>query len=103
VSGRSSYPAHPLEKSAADFKNASIHRLSSLKVNSATSPLRSTKFAPRNSHLAYKDRPYGFRGVWCWFAVVVVQLIFNSVLGEDLLAILGPRGRHPGYVPGRHL
>jgi CAAX protease family protein len=26
-----------------------------------------------------------FRGAWGWFAVVVVQLVFNSVLGEELL------------------
>jgi hypothetical protein len=25
-----------------------------------------------------------FSGVWSWYAVVIVQLIFNSVLGEDL-------------------
>ena len=27
-----------------------------------------------------------FSGAWSWFAVLVVQLIFNSVLGEDLLS-----------------
>jgi membrane protease YdiL (CAAX protease family) len=34
-----------------------------------------------------------FRGAWGWYAVVVVQLIFNSVLGEDLLfrGLLLPR------------
>jgi membrane protease YdiL (CAAX protease family) len=36
-----------------------------------------------------------FRGAWGWFAVVVVQLVFNSVLGEDLLfrGLLLPRMR----------
>jgi membrane protease YdiL (CAAX protease family) len=36
-----------------------------------------------------------FSGAWGWFAVVVVQLIFNSVLGEDLLfrGLLLPRMR----------
>jgi hypothetical protein len=26
-----------------------------------------------------------FSGNWGWFAVIVVQLVFNSLLGEDLL------------------
>src|SRR5918993_5733846 len=26
-----------------------------------------------------------FNGAWGWFAVIVVQLVFNTVLGEDLL------------------
>jgi membrane protease YdiL (CAAX protease family) len=36
-----------------------------------------------------------FSGNWGWFAVVVVQLIFNTVLGEDLLfrGLLLPRMR----------
>jgi membrane protease YdiL (CAAX protease family) len=36
-----------------------------------------------------------FRGAWGWFAVVLVLLIFNSVLGEDLLfrGLLLPRMR----------
>jgi uncharacterized protein len=36
-----------------------------------------------------------FRGNWGWFAVIVVQLIFNTVLGEDLLfrGLLLPRMR----------
>jgi uncharacterized protein len=36
-----------------------------------------------------------FSGAWGWFAVVVVQLVFNSVLGEDLLfrGLLLPRMR----------
>jgi hypothetical protein len=36
-----------------------------------------------------------FGGNWGWYAVVVVQLIFNSVLGEDLLfrGLLLPRMR----------
>jgi membrane protease YdiL (CAAX protease family) len=36
-----------------------------------------------------------FRGAWGWFAVVVVQVVFNSVLGEDLLfrGLLLPRMR----------
>jgi uncharacterized protein len=36
-----------------------------------------------------------FIGAWGWYAVVVVQLIFNSVLGEDLLfrGLLLPRMR----------
>jgi membrane protease YdiL (CAAX protease family) len=36
-----------------------------------------------------------FRGAWGWFAVLVVQLVFNSVLGEDLLfrGFLLPRMR----------
>jgi uncharacterized protein len=36
-----------------------------------------------------------FSGAWGWFAVIVVQLIFNSVLGEDLLfrGLLLPRMR----------
>jgi uncharacterized protein len=36
-----------------------------------------------------------FSGTWGWYAVLVVQLIFNSVLGEDLLfrGILLPRMR----------
>jgi len=34
-----------------------------------------------------------FSGAWGWYAVLVVQLIFNSVLGEDLLfrGLLLPR------------
>ena len=34
-------------------------------------------------------------GAWGWFVVVVVQLVFNSVLGEDLLfrGLLLPRMR----------
>ncbi len=36
-----------------------------------------------------------FSGNWGWYAVIVVQLIFNSVLGEDLLfrGLLLPRMR----------
>ena len=36
-----------------------------------------------------------FQGAWGWFAVVVVQLFFNTVLGEDLLfrGLLLPRMR----------
>src|SRR5215218_1267380 len=36
-----------------------------------------------------------FSGAWSWYAVVVAQLIFNSVLGEDLLfrGLLLPRMR----------
>jgi uncharacterized protein len=36
-----------------------------------------------------------FRGNWVWFAVIVVQSVFNSVLGEDLLfrGLLLPRMR----------
>jgi hypothetical protein len=36
-----------------------------------------------------------FRGAWRWYSVVVVQLIFYSVLGEDLLfrGLLLPRMR----------
>jgi membrane protease YdiL (CAAX protease family) len=36
-----------------------------------------------------------FSGTWGWYAVLVVQLIFNSVLGEDLLfrGLLLPRMR----------
>src|SRR3712207_2807229 len=36
-----------------------------------------------------------FSGAWGWFAVVVVQLVFNSVLGEELLfrGLLLPRMR----------
>jgi membrane protease YdiL (CAAX protease family) len=36
-----------------------------------------------------------FRGAWGWFAVVVVQGVFNTVLGEDLLfrGLLLPRMR----------
>jgi uncharacterized protein len=36
-----------------------------------------------------------FSGNWVWFGVIVVQLIFNSVLGEDLLfrGLLLPRMR----------
>jgi uncharacterized protein len=36
-----------------------------------------------------------FRGNWGWFAVIVVQSVFNSVLGEDLLfrGLLLPRMR----------
>ncbi len=36
-----------------------------------------------------------FSGAWGWYAVVVVQLVFNSVLGEDLLfrGLLLPRMR----------
>jgi membrane protease YdiL (CAAX protease family) len=36
-----------------------------------------------------------FSGNWGWFAVIVVQLVFNSVLGEDLLfrGLLLPRMR----------
>jgi uncharacterized protein len=36
-----------------------------------------------------------FQGNWGWFAVIVVQSVFNSVLGEDLLfrGLLLPRMR----------
>jgi uncharacterized protein len=36
-----------------------------------------------------------FRGNWGWFAVIVVQVVFNTVLGEDLLfrGLLLPRMR----------
>jgi len=36
-----------------------------------------------------------FRGNWVWFGVIVVELIFNTVLGEDLLfrGLLLPRMR----------
>jgi Type II CAAX prenyl endopeptidase Rce1-like len=36
-----------------------------------------------------------FRGNWDWFAVIVVQVVFNTVLGEDLLfrGLLLPRTR----------